>query len=177
MFTPLSHCNMKRLITLLLFISCIATSYAAPDTSKNIIWAFPITSYIVDLKPGVKVVQIKLPASIKLPRDKQVGLLRGVALGSNIDTGKKGYGKCNLIKGQYNYFSIFMDSAAKKPKQGDLIYALIPRQSIGFIGPITDCASHNISFLTVTDTAFYAPDDFLKKTYKGAGRRADLQNA
>jgi hypothetical protein len=157
---------MKRILSVLLLLAALSPAQAKNDTAKNFIWAFPITNYIKPLKPGIEVVQVRIPAAVKFVPDKQIGLLRGVVKGDNIDTGKKGYGRCSLVKGAFAYFSVFMDSTASKPKAGDLIYTLIPRNTLGYISPITDCASHYITFQTVTDTAFYQPEDFLKKWTK-----------
>lgn len=150
---------------LLMLCSCMQVQ-AKEDTLKKVIWAFPITSYIKPLKQGIQVVHVKLPSNISFTKDKQVALLRGVARGAKIDAGKKGYGKCNLIKGQYNYFSVFMDSMASEPREGDLLYTIVPRSTFGYMSPVFDCASHGISFKTVTDTEYYKPSDFLKKRTK-----------
>jgi hypothetical protein len=157
---------MKRILTVLVFLLSCTHLFAAEDTAKRIIWGFPITDYIVPLNmsdKNVQVVQVKLPSNIRFIKDKQLGVLRGAARGTSIDTGMKGYGKCHLIKGAYYYFTIFMDSNATAPKQGDMLYTFLPRETFGYISPLLNCAAHGVTFRTVTDTAFYKPDDFLKK--------------
>lgn len=146
------------------FILCIATSVSAQnsaDTAGKIIWGFPITSYTVPLNDTATVVQILLPAGTKGITEKQIGVLRGTAAGSNIDTAEKGWGRCHLIKGDYYYFAIHQKGESA-PKAGDLVYTFIPRPSGFSTSPIARCASHAVTFLDVEDSAFYQPADFLK---------------
>lgn len=153
------------MIRLLLLSMCTVLapliSSAAADTSK-VVWAFPITSYILPLQKSATAVQVVTPPSIKFEKDKQIGLLRGTAKGDNVDTGVKGWGKCHLIKGKYSYFGIKRDSSAKRPKEGDLIYTFIPKAGLSINAPLFPCAANAITFTTVQDTPFYLPADFLK---------------
>jgi len=132
----------------------------AQKHKDTVLWAFPITDYMVKLNDSVTVVQVELPQQVHFILDKQPGLLRGIYRDNAADTGRKGFGKCHLIKGAFNYFSIRIDKS-KKPQKGDLIYTFIPAPVNGYQSPLFFCALQNITFLSVQDSAFYTPDNFL----------------
>lgn len=134
----------------------------AQQHKDTVLWAFPITDYMVKLNDSVTVVQVELPQQVHFILDEQPGLLRGIYRNNAADTGRKGFGKCHLIKGSFNYFSIKM-AKGKKPQKGDLIYTFIPAPANSYQSPLFFCALQNITFLTVRDSAFYEPDNFLLK--------------
>lgn len=137
----------------------VAHAQGASDTAGKVAWGFPITSYTVPLSDTALVVQVELPEGNKSILSKQIGVLRGVARGSDVDTGDKGWGRCHLIKGAYHYFAIHTKGTA--PKEGDLVYTLIQRPAGIASSPLARCASHGVTFLDVEDSAFYKPSDFL----------------
>jgi hypothetical protein len=114
------------------------------------------------LDKGVQVVQVQLPPTIHFIQDKQLGVLRGITAGTNVDTGNKGWGKCHLIKGVYHYFAIHLEGKAQA-KEGDLVYTFIPKPKNTYDGVITRCAAHNITFRSVTDIPLYSPQKLLLK--------------
>ena len=142
---------MHKFILGALLISSLH-SPAQTDTSK---WlrAFPITDYMVDLNDSVKLVQLEMPDGITL-KDKQLGLLRGVYGEAKSDTSEKGYGRCNLIKKQFYYFSIGHNKSGVAAKAGDLIYTLMDKTNI-YYGQLPKLASHFIQLQTVYDVPLY----------------------
>jgi len=156
---------MRKILSILLACMLIAVTGKTQTGINKILWAFPITDYMVPLNDSIKVVQVVLPPQVTFVKDKQLGVARGISRGSDVDTGNKGFGKCHLIKGVYNYFSI--NTVADKPlRAGDLVYTFIPAIPGNYESPLYHCASHNITFLSVEDSAFYKPQDFLKKKTK-----------
>lgn len=143
---------------LLLFNSANAQT----DSSKKL-WAFPITDYTTPLNDSNIIVQVVVPAELKLIKDKQAGVLRGVYQNQNADTATKGWGKCHLIKSDYFYFAIHLNKEAK-PKAGDLIYTFIPASKQLNKSFLLDVAANAISFLDVDNNSFYVPEDFLQPT-------------
>jgi hypothetical protein len=142
---------MKKLL-LFLSIICSITGQAQSDTTKWI-RGFPITSYMVDLNDSVKVVQLLMPEG-HIIKDKQLGLVRGVATETRADTATKGYGKCHLIKGDYYYFTIGNNNSGVPLKEGDLLYTFMDKTDI-YYGQIPKIAAHFISLLDVYGNRFY----------------------
>jgi len=107
----------KLLIAFLLFFSL--ESLAQQDTTK---WvrAFPITDYMLDASDSVKIVQVHLPPGVTIA-EKQIGLLKGIYRDKHADTTAVGAGRCNLIKGDYYYFTINYKKSGKLPREGDLL--------------------------------------------------------
>ncbi len=140
----------KWIFPLLFFLS--AKCPAQTDTSK---WlrAFPVTDYMVDLNDSVKVVQVEMPEGDVL-KDKQLGLVRGVYTGSQADTVQKGYGRCNLIKGAYYYFSIGHNTSGEAIREGDLLYTFVDKTNIYF-GQVPKLAAHFIELQDVYEKPFY----------------------
>jgi len=142
---------MKKILLIAILFYSI-NCYAQADNTKQL-RAFPITSYIVDLNDSVKVVQLEMPDGLTI-KEKQIGLLRGVYGTSHDDTVLKGYGRCNLIKGNYYYFTIGHNTSYVAPKEGDLIYVFLDKTD-AFYGQIPKLASHFIQLLSVYDEPFY----------------------
>jgi hypothetical protein len=127
---------------------------AQTDTGK---WvrAFPITSYVLDLNDTIKLVQIQLPDGYpRVIREKQLGVLRGAYDKSHEDTAQKGYGKCNLIKGDYYYFTISHNKSYMAPREGDLVYTTTDRTNI-YYGQLIRLASHFIGLANVYEERMY----------------------
>lgn len=105
---------MKKLLFLVFFLVSF-TVFGQEDTTK---WlrAFPITDYITPLTDTVKLVQVHLPDGLTM-RNKQPGLLKGIYRGQHADTITIGSGRCNLIKGNYYYFTIDFLKSGKQPRE------------------------------------------------------------
>jgi hypothetical protein len=87
-------------------------------------------------------------------KEKQTGLLRPNYSTGDKDTSTLGWGRCQLIKGDYYYFGIHISKKARAPKQGDLLYTKLNYNPMykGYIYMLTKNA---IYFKHVTDEDFY----------------------
>ncbi|HMK24490.1 MAG TPA: hypothetical protein VK483_00570 [Chitinophagaceae bacterium] len=142
---------MNKLLLVLFFFFPLS-SFGQKDTTK---WVrgFPITDYMPDIGDSVKVVQIKLDGGTKLV-EKQIGLLKGIYRDKHADTATIGTGRCNLIKGDYYYFTINYKQSGKLPRAGDLLYTLVDKTPI-YYGNIARLASQFIGLKNVYDISFY----------------------
>jgi len=151
---------MRTIIIVFITALCWLTGHT--QHKDTVLWAFPITDYSVKLNDSTTIVQVVLPANLHFTAGRQLGLLRGIYRNNSEDTGRKGWGKCQLIKGVYNYFAIHAD-AGKNPRKDDLVYTFIAAPANSYQSPLFYCAGHNITFVSVTDTAFYKPRYFFAK--------------
>ena len=143
---------MPRLI-FIAFIFCTITSYAQTDTTQ---WlrAFPIADYMVKINDTTTLVQVQLNDGTVL-KDKQIGLIRGVYNNSSADTADKGYGRCQLIKGdQYYYFAIAHNTSGKLLQGGDLLYTFVNKPSV-YKGRVIKVACHFIGLQNVYEEPLY----------------------
>jgi len=144
-----------RRIMLGIFI-LLTAKVVAQDTAKLSV-AFPITDYMVDLNDSTKVVQIIAASSWNI-KDKQLGLIKGIYRDGTADTASKGYGRCQLIKGDYYYFSIGSGNKESPLKAGDLLYTFIDMPG-KYIGQLAKIAARYINLQKVTEEFFYNRDD------------------
>jgi hypothetical protein len=151
----------KLFLPVCIFLSL--TCSAQPDTTKWI-RAFPITGYMVDASDSVKVVQVHLPMGVKIA-DKQIGLLRGIYRDNHSDTSLIGAGRCNLIKGDYYYFTINHRQSGRQPKEGDLLYTFIAKTPV-YRENIVRIAGFHIGMLDVYDKPLYDRDEVFSKWQK-----------
>jgi hypothetical protein len=142
---------MNRLLLLLFFFFPVK-SIGQNDTAK---WvrAFPITDYIKDINDSVKVVQLHLPEGIAIA-EKQAGLLKGVYRDKHSDTMLVGTGRCNLIKGDYYYFTINNKKSGILPKEGDLLFTMVDKAAV-YHGNFIKLASYFIGLQNVHEKPFY----------------------
>lgn len=142
---------MNKLLLFLFFFFPL-TSVCQTDTTK---WvrAFPITDYMLDIGDSIKIVQINLPDGPKLV-EKQVGLLKGLYRDKHADTVTIGYGRCNLIKGDYYYFTINYKQSGTPPRAGDLLHTLVDKTPI-YYGNMAQLASHFIGLKDLYEKSFY----------------------
>jgi len=140
----------KTIFLSLLFLS--ARCFGQTDTSK---WlrAFPVTDYMVDINDSIKLVQVQMPDGYSVP-EKQMGIIYGVYENSKESAVQKGYGKCNLIKGDYYYFSIGNNTSGLPLKKGDLLYTFINKTAI-YYGRIPKLALHFIRFQDVYEEPLF----------------------
>lgn len=130
-----------------------ATSFAQIDTANKILRAFPITDYMLDLDDSTKLVQIEMPENLKL-KDKQIGLLYGLYESSAATAIQKGYGKCQLIKGNYYYFAINKNNSSLPITKGDLLYTFMEKTNI-HTGQLPKLAAHFIRLQDVYENSLY----------------------
>lgn len=142
---------MKQALLIFLLSACIHAN-AQPDTSK---WlrGFPVTDYILDMNDSVKLVQVELPDDLQF-REKQLGLLKGIYTDKHSDTVQKGYGRCQLIKGNFYYFAISNNNSGTAIKAGDLLYTLMDKTD-AYPGLVPKLASHFIRLQNVYEENFY----------------------
>lgn len=140
----------KTIFISLLFLA--ANSFAQTDTAK-MLRAFPVTDYMLDLNDTVKLVQVHLPEGYSL-QEKQLGIVYGVYDGNKESAVEKGYGRCNLIKGDYYYFTIGNNKSGFALKEGDLLYTMMDKTAI-YYGQLPKIASHFIRLLNVYDEPLY----------------------
>src|SRR6266542_2885579 len=131
---------MNKLLLLLFFFFSMK-SFGRKDTTK---WvrAFPITDYMMDVADSIKVVQVHLPDGVTIA-EKQVGLLKGMYRDKHSDTMTIGAGRCNLIKGNYYYFTINYKQSGKLPREGDLLFTFMDKTPV-YGGNIIPLASYYI---------------------------------
>jgi len=137
----------------LLFLIIISSGLKAQTDTTKVFRAFPITAYQVDLNDSTKIIQLELPAGLTIA-DKQMGVLQGTFFESYADTVGKGYGRCNLIKSNFYYFTIGHNKSGKAPRDGDLIYTLMPKTS-AYSKKLILLASHFIELDNVYESPFY----------------------
>ncbi|MBP6415446.1 MAG: hypothetical protein KA330_03230 [Chitinophagaceae bacterium] len=142
---------MRKIIFFLSILFCI-NCFGQTDTSK---WlrAFPITAYIVDMNDTTKLVQLQMPDGLSL-NDKQPGVVWGMYDGSKEAAVEKGYGRCNLIKGDYYYFTISNNKSGVPLKEGDLLYTMMDKTAI-FYGQGPKLASHFIRLQNVYEEPLF----------------------
>lgn len=147
---------------LLIAIIFFCRQGVAQDSTERL-RSFPITDYITPLGDSVRLVQVYLPAGPVL-KDKQLGILQSVYTPSSSDTGTVGWGRCNLIKGDYYYFSIRHTSLL--PHAGDLLYVHVKKTS-AYEDRLLKVAAHCILFTDVQENKWYDPaamfDQWTKK--------------
>lgn len=143
---------MPRILLLCFFSAVVSFANAQSDTSK---WlrGFPITDYMVDLNDSTKLVQLQMPDGLRA-EDKQLGILYGIYRTSRDQAVEKGYGRCQLIKGDYYYFSIGHNKSGLPIESGDLLYIMMNKTPV-YYGRIPKIAGHFIRLLNVYDEAFY----------------------
>jgi hypothetical protein len=140
----------RSLLLLSVFFS--AKCFAQADTDK---WvrAFPVTGYMVDVSDSIKLVQIQLPDGVTVS-EKQVGLLRGIYRNTHADTIVIGTGRCNLIKGDYYYFTINYKQSGRQPSEGDLLFTLVNPAPV-YRGQVIKLGAYYIGLQNVYEKPFY----------------------
>ena len=139
------------------------TLFSQKDTTKWI-RAFPITDYIMDASDSVKIVQLHLPVGVKIA-DKQIGLLKGMYRDKHSDTTYIGAGRCNLIKGEYYYFTINYKQSGRQPREGDLLFTLMQKTPV-YREHIIYLASHYIGLQNVYEKPLYNRYDVFSQWQK-----------
>lgn len=154
----------------LFFVLLCALHASAQSDTSSWIRSFPITGYVVSLNDSTTVVQLKLPAVVTIP-EKTPGLLRGIYRDNKPDTMLLGTGRCQLIKGEYYYFSIALRPGARKPLEGDLLFVPVPRKKI-YAGRATELARQFVGLQNVHEERLF--DRYLVFDEWTAGRESSL---
>ena len=128
--------------------------FSQADTTE-LLFAFRINEYKVALNDTTTVVQVLLPdASPVIIKEKQLGVLKHrYESGTTYDTSLVGWGRCQLIKGQYYYFAIHHEKGIE-PEQGNLLYTKI-KVPLHYNGLLLGIGAHAVSLTKVDETQFY----------------------
>lgn len=155
-----------RIITLCFcLISWVNPSHAQIDSVEKI-YAFKITGYIKSFSDSASVVQVIKPATSPLIiKEKQIGsLFHCYKPGEKLDTAIVGWGRCQLIKGEYYYFGI-THNKMQQPVEGDLIYMLL-KLPVRYNGLLLKVMNHALEFTNVYGEPFISNDDIFTNTQK-----------
>ena len=152
----------KKIVIISLLLFATITGKAQYIQEKLI--AFKITDYMKPLSDSVTVVQVLMPASfpVAIP-EKQLGVLyHCYKTGASLDTAMIGWGRCNLIKGDYYYFGVHLQKM-QQPADGDLIYLKL---KIPFVydGLLLKVMSHAMAFSSVYGEPFMKPEAIFTNT-------------
>jgi len=144
---------MRKILTPAFFFLFVSGLHAQKDSVEKV-FAFPITDYISRVSDTLTVVQVVQPGAWPVfIKDRQMGLVQHVfRAGEDLDTAAIGWGRCQLIKGQYYYFGIHL-YRNQDLKGGDLLYAKI-KVPVQYSGLLLDVMKHDINLTTVDDRPF-----------------------
>lgn len=142
---------------------------AQKDSVEKLV-AFKITDYIKPLNDSAVIVQVFKPALFPAHiTDRQSGVLyHCYKEGSVTDTAMAGWGRCNLIKGEYHYFAISLQKK-QQASAGDLIY-IKTKVPYLYDGVLMKVMNHAIAFTNVFG------DDFMKSDAIFTNTKKDEQN-
>ncbi len=151
---------MRRIIVFIAVLFCCKSLMAQTITTEKV-FAFKITGYIQKLNDSITLVQVMLPDASPLTiAEKQLGVLKHCfKQGVELDTAIIGWGRCQLIKGDYYYFGIHLYKN-QQVEEGDLLYLRLT-VPVAYNGRLLDVTKHAIEFTRVTDEKFlFAADIF-----------------
>lgn len=144
---------MKKIATSIVVLFLFVTGYPQRD-SVDVMFAYRITDYTVALNDSVTIVQVNLPDAWPVSiHDKQIAILKHSYEDGALDTTVIGWGRCNLIKGNYYYFTIHK-YGLQEPKQGDLLYTKCKTLPY-YKSLLFDINTHAISLTNVYEDQFY----------------------
>lgn len=146
---------MRKLITLLAILLAATTSQA--QTGK--LFAYKITDYINTVSDSMNIIQVQLPDAWPVPiKEKQMALLKHrYRQGVDLDTASIGWGRCQLIKGDYYYFGLHLYKG-QKASEGDLLYMTIDTD-IKHDGVLFNVMKHAIDFTDLQENLFIKRQD------------------
>lgn len=144
---------MRKPILLLAVLVATISLQAQVDTLEKLV-AFKITDYMQKANDSIVIVQVQLPDAWPAPiREKQLGLLKhSFQQGVTLDTASIGWGRCQLIKGDYCYFALHLYKN-QQPTAGDLLYTRM-KVPVAHDGLLLSVMNHAIDFTDVGGTPF-----------------------
>ena len=156
---------MRKIIFLLFLTSCSVQSNAQNDSIENIV-AFKITDYMKPLDDSTMLVQVVKPESLPLDiKLQQLGtMLHCYKTGVKLDTASIGWGRCQLIKGEYYYFSMHINTS-QQPSAGDLLYVKL-RMPYVYNGLLLGVMNRAMQFNNVYDEPFMTDNAVFTNTKK-----------
>ena len=144
---------MKKIATSIVVLFLFINGYAQKD-SVDVMFAYRITDYTVALNDSVTIIQVNLPDAWPVSiHDKQIAILKHSYENGAIDTTVVGWGRCNLIKGNYYYFTIHK-YGIQEPKQGDLLYTKCKTLPY-YKSLLFNINTHAINLTSVYEDPFY----------------------
>lgn len=155
-----------RILFLLLLVVATGHRLQAQTDSVEKIYAFKITAYIKTLTDSSTVVQVIKPASLPVHiREKQLAtLFHCYKTGEKLDTAMIGWGRCQLIKGDYYYFGI-KHPKIQQPAEGYLIYILLKLPFV-YNGLLMNVMNHSIQLTDVYEEPFMSSNAIFTNTKK-----------
>lgn len=144
---------MKRTATTLALLLIFLAGFSQKD-SVDVMFAYRITDYTVKLNDSVTIVQVNLPDAWPVSiNEKQMGILKHRYENGALDTTVVGWGRCNLVKGDYYYFTIHK-YGVQEPKQGDLLYTKC-KMTPYYKSNLFEIRRHGIDLTDVYENQFY----------------------
>lgn len=144
---------MKKATSSFFFLLLFLHGISQKD-SAEVLFAFRITDYTVQLNDSITLVQVILPEVLPVSvKNNQIGILKHrYKSNTESDTSLIGWGRCELIKSNYYYFSIHKYHNVE-PVQGDLLYTKC-KTPVYYQSPLYDLNRHGISLTKVDETQF-----------------------
>jgi hypothetical protein len=154
---------MRKIAVAVIVLFCCTTLRAQLIPVEKV-FAFKITDYIKQLNDSITLVQVTLPNGWPVAiADKQLGVLKHVyKKGTELDTASIGWGRCQLIKGDYYYFAMHLYKN-QHPEAGDLLYTRF-NLPVAYNGRLLDVMKHAIELTRVTDEKILQPGDLFSIT-------------
>jgi hypothetical protein len=143
---------MKK-IFLTVTLSILILFAIAQKTEDKDVFALTITENLQNPNDSITIIQIQMPDGFRID-EKQLGLVRRNFTNNKEDTANIGYGKCQLIKGDYYYFGIKLYDKKIKPQAKDLIYTRFD-YATKFKGLIYGLTKNAIYLSNAYDSALY----------------------
>jgi hypothetical protein len=149
---------MRKIAVSVIVLFCCTTLRAQLIPVEKV-FAFKITGYLKPLNDSITLVQVIQPDGWPTAiADKQLGVLKHCyKKGTELDTAAIGWGRCQLIKGDYCYFAIHLYKN-QQPAEGDLLYTKFNVQ-VAYNGRLIDVMKHGVELTRVTDEKFLNPAD------------------
>jgi hypothetical protein len=143
---------MKKIFFAIALTSLTLFVIAQKNDSEDV-FAFKITDYMQNTNDSVTIVQIQLPDGFTF-KEKQLGLIKRNFTNNKTDTAMIGYGRCQLIKGDYYYFGIKLTNTKVKPMPNDLFYTKF-NYGTNYKGLVYNLTRNAVYFSSIYDSVFY----------------------
>lgn len=149
---------MKPVIVFLSLLFISFSNYAQTDT-VTALFAFPVTEYMPEKRDSIVIVQVQLPdASVVDIPEKQLCVVRHrYSAGKPLDTASIGWGRCQLVKGDYRYFGIHLYKG-QQIEPGDLVYTKLSIP-LAYYGHLFHLSRNYIHLQMVDDSYIYRRED------------------
>jgi hypothetical protein len=146
---------MKTYLLLVCGILFCPVQLVAQKENNKELFVFTITGYMVAASDSIFVVQVQMPAGSGVTIEKeQMGLLHRNYTNNKNDTAATGWGRCQLIKGDYYYFGLHLYNAGNKPQQNDLLYTNVVYPA-KYKGRLYGLVKNAVYFEHVTGGSFF----------------------